>query len=89
MQILRSHCHNEDDYSFEEIYEANANTLMQPFRPLEDPDAPQVTVTSAIRLVNRLLLIMLAWEVMQSPPSICPSVCPFLFTLSLEPPTDH
>jgi len=57
MQILRSHCHNEDDYSHEEIDEAAANVLMQPFRPLEEPDAPQVTMTSAIRLVNRFCCI--------------------------------
>lgn len=58
MQILRSHCHNEDDYSYEQIDEVNANTLMQPFRPMqEEPDAPQVTMTSAIRLVNRFYCI--------------------------------
>jgi len=59
MQILRSHCHNEDDYSCEAIDEVNANTLMVPFCPSEEPDACQVTMTSAIRLVNRFLLTLL------------------------------
>jgi len=54
VQILRSHCRNEDDYSHEEIDEVNVNTLMQPFCPSEEPEAAQVTMTTAIRLVNRL-----------------------------------
>ena len=57
MQILRSRCHNEDDYSYEEIDETYANTLMPPFCPSEEPDAPQVTMTSAIRLVNRFCCV--------------------------------
>jgi len=57
VQILRSRCHNEDDYSCEEIDETNVNTLMQPFCPSEEPDAPQVTMSSAIRLVNRFFCV--------------------------------
>jgi len=56
IQILRSRCHNEDDYSYEEVDEQKANVLLKPFCPSEEPDAPQLAMTSAIRLVNRLLL---------------------------------
>jgi len=57
VQILRGRCHNEDDYSYEEIDEVKANTLLQPFSPSKEPDASQVTMTSAIRLVNRFCCI--------------------------------
>jgi len=57
MQILRSYCHNDDDYSYEEIDEMNPNTLLRPFCPSRESDAPHVTMTSAIRLVNRFCCV--------------------------------
>jgi len=63
IQILRSCCHNEDDYSYEEVDEMNANLLVQPFCPSQEPNAPQVTMTSAIRLVNRLHNLLLCFFV--------------------------
>jgi len=35
------------------------NVLMQPFCPSDEPDAPRVTMTSAIRLVNRFCYVFI------------------------------
>ena len=48
----------------------NANTLLKPFCPSLEPDAPQVTMTSAIRLVNRFFCVYFVSILVKSLP-IC------------------
>jgi len=42
------------------------NALMQPFCPSDEPDAPRVTMTSAIRLVNRFCYVYLVNTVFEN-----------------------
>lgn len=52
-QILLKRSHEDDTTPDEEVDAAYADGLIPPYRPLDVPDSPKVTMSTAIALVNR------------------------------------
>lgn len=52
-EVLLKHCHNHDDHSTEEIVEEDVDSLLPPYVSLHSDGSSCVTMTSAIRLVNK------------------------------------